>query len=322
LAVIDLSMGAGLWRVAAPVSAAVRGRARECRVSRTRAEPPPAALRPHRPPGRYPNRESHGQDRRLLPVDERAGRVRPPPRRGLTAVPAHQRRPRAGEVQGAAARRAARDAGGDRPRPQTEALRGERRHRLRVRDQGDRSLPLQLLPAVARLRRGVPADPEQDHDDRAARAAVDRAALRDARQGPRAGHGRDRQRQVDDTGGDRRLRQQEPARPHPHHRGPDRVPALARQLPDQPPRARRAHQELRGGAARRAARGPGHHPGGRAARPGDDPARARGSGDRAPGARHAAHTQRHENRRSHHRRVPTDAQEQVRTTLSESLQAA
>ena len=58
---------------------------------------------------------------------------------------------------------------------------------------------------------------------------------------PRAGDRPDRQRQVDDAGGDARQDQQRAARPHPHDRGPDRVHPPAQGLPGQPARGAQRH---------------------------------------------------------------------------------
>ena len=58
--------------------------------------------------------------------------------------------------------------------------------------------------------------------------------------------------------------------PHPHDRGPDRVPAPAQKLDRQPARDRLRRARLRARPARRAARGPRRDPGRRDARPGDD----------------------------------------------------
>ena len=55
-----------------------------------------------------------------------------------------------------------------------------------------------------------------------------------ARPGP--GHRPDRLGQVDHAGGDGQPRQRERIRAHPHHRGPDRVPARVEEVPDQPAR--------------------------------------------------------------------------------------
>ena len=48
--------------------------------------------------------------------------------------------------------------------------------------------------------------------------------------------------------------------PHHHDRGPGRVRPREQELHREPPGGRDAYQVLHGGPARRAARGPGHHP--------------------------------------------------------------
>ena len=96
-------------------------------------------------------------------------------------------------------------------------------------------------------------------------------------------------------------------RSHHHHRGSDRVRAREQELPDQPARSRHAHRRLQGRAARGDARGSGHHPGRRAARPRDRGDRDRDRGNRPPGVRHAAHDHRGVDRRSRHRSVPDRA---------------
>jgi hypothetical protein len=70
--------------------------------------------------------------------------------------------------------------------------------------------------------------------------------------------------QDDHPGQPARSRQPDPARPHRHDRGPDRVPAPPQAVRGQPARGRRRHQRLRRGAQAGAAPGPGHHPGRRA----------------------------------------------------------
>ena len=65
-----------------------------------------------------------------------------------------------------------------------------------------------------------------------------------------------------------------------------------------------AHPLVQAGPARRAARGPRHHPGRRDARPGDGLHRDRDRGDRPPGLRHAAHHDGRLDRRPDHRPVP------------------
>ena len=70
------------------------------------------------------------------------------------------------------------------------------------------------------------------------RAAVRQAARPDPRHRP------DRLRQDDDPGRDARQDQPREAAPHRHDRGPDRVPALAQEVPRQPARAARRHALL------------------------------------------------------------------------------
>ena len=67
---------------------------------------------------------------------------------------------------------------------------------------------------------------------------------------------------------------------------------------------RHAHRLVQGRAARGAARGSGHHPGRRAARPGDRRDRDRDGGNRPPRVRHAAHDDRGVDRGSRDRSVP------------------
>ncbi len=80
-----------------------------------------------------------------------------------------------------------------------------------------------------------------------------------------------------------------PARPHPHHRGSHRIRARVQALPHQPARSTPRHAGFRRGAAFGAARGSGHRAGGRNARSRDHPPRAQRRGNRPPGVRHAAH---------------------------------
>ena len=61
---------------------------------------------------------------------------------------------------------------------------------------------------------------------------------------PRARHRPDRQRQVDDAGGDDRQDQLRAARAHPHDRGSDRVHPPAQELPGEPARGAQRHQQL------------------------------------------------------------------------------
>ena len=58
---------------------------------------------------------------------------------------------------------------------------------------------------------------------------------------PGARHRADRQRQVDDAGGDARQDQLGAPRPHPDDRGSDRVHPPAQELPGQPARSARRH---------------------------------------------------------------------------------
>ena len=104
--------------------------------------------------------------------------------------------------------------------------------------------------------------------------------------------------------GDDRLLQRQPAGPHHHDRGSDRVRPRVQALPDQPARGQARHARLQRGAALGAARGPGRHPGRRDARPGDHPPGADGGRDRPPGVRHPAHQLRRQDHRPHRRRVP------------------
>ena len=139
---------------------------------------------------------------------------------------------------------------------------------------------------------------------------------------PGAGHRPDRLGQVDHARRDGQPHQRERARPHPHHRGPDRVRARVEEVPDQPARGRAAHAVVRQRAAQRAARGPGRDPGRRDARPGDHPPRA----DRAP--RPATWCSARCTRRSAAKTIdrivdvfPAAEKEMVRAMLSESLRA-
>ena len=86
------------------------------------------------------------------------------------------------------------------------------------------------------------------------------AGARDARgAAARAGarHRPDRQRQVDDAGGDDRQDQLRAPRAHPHDRGSDRVHPPAQELPGEPARGAQRHRQLhRPRCARRCARIP------------------------------------------------------------------
>ena len=116
--------------------------------------------------------------------------------------------------------------------------------------------------------------------------------------------GPDRLRQVDVAGGDDRRDQRDPARPHPHDRGPDRVPAPPQEVRREPARDRRRRAELRARPQGRPAPGPRRDPRGRDARPRDDPDRADRGRDRTPRVRHASHAGHGVHDRPHHRRLP------------------
>ena len=107
---------------------------------------------------------------------------------------------------------------------------------------GLRALPLQRLQPARRGRRGLPAHPREDPLLRRARPA---GGARDARRAAArtgARHRPDRQRQVDDAGGDDRQDQHRAPRPHPHDRGSDRVHPPAQELPGQPARGAQRHR--------------------------------------------------------------------------------
>ncbi len=235
-----------------------------------------------------------GQEQGLRPAPVgRAAADDPRPRRH----PAHQ--PAADGARGRARhgvrhheRRAAQD------------LRRDARMRLLVRHPQPRALPRQRVQPGARRRGRVPDHSVQGAVARRAERAQGVRRPDDAAARADPGHRPDRLRQVDHARGDDQPRQRERVRAHPHDRGPDRIPARIEEVPDQPARGRAAHAVVRQCAARRAARGPGLHPGRRDARPGDDTARADCRRDRPPGLRHAAHQLGGQDDRPHHRRVP------------------
>ena len=107
-----------------------------------------------------------------------------------------------------------------------------------------------------------------------------------------------------------------------HHAGrPGRVPSREQEMHDRAARTRRRLPELRLGPAARAASGPGHHPGRRNARPGDDQLRHHRRRNRPPGVQHAAHDQRAADHRAYHRHLPGRQQNQIRSMLANTLQA-
>ena len=124
---------------------------------------------------------------------------------------------------------------------------------------------------------------------------------------PRARHRPDRLGQVDDARLDDRRDQPNAHRSHHHDRGSDRVPPPPQALHRQPARDRARRDRLRRRAPRRAASGPRRDPPRRDARPRDDLDRADRGRDRPPRLRHAAHAERAEHDRPHHRRLPRRA---------------
>ncbi len=113
--------------------------------------------------------------------------------------------------------------------------------------------------------------------------------------------------EVDDARVADRRGEPNPLRPHPHDRGPDRVRAPPQAVRRQPARDRHGRVELRGGAAGGIAPGPRRDPRRRAARPRDDRRGADRGGDGPPRPRDAAHAERVEHGRPHHRRLPAGA---------------
>ncbi len=151
---------------------------------------------------------------------------------------------------------------------------------------------------------GLPDDPLRDPRLQGAGAPAGRRAL--VRQAPRAdpGHRPDRLGQVDHAGGDDRQDQQRAPRAHRHHRGPDRVPALAQEVHGQPARAARRHPLVPGRPAVGAARGPRRGADRRDARPRDHRVGAAHRRDRPPHLRHPAHQLGAPDHQPHHRRLP------------------
>ena len=98
--------------------------------------------------------------------------------------------------------------------------------------------------------------------------------------------------------------QRQPARPHHHDRGSDRVRARIQALPHQPARSPPRHARLHRGAALGAARRPGRGAGRRNARPRDHPPGADRRRDGPPRVRHAAHQLGRQDHRPYRRRVP------------------
>ena len=97
----------------------------------------------------------------------------------------------------------------------------------------------------------------------------------------------------------------QPQRPHHHHRGPDRVRAREQKCLINQREVGRAHRLVRARAARGPARGPGHHPGGRDARPRDHLARDLARPRPATSCSRTLHTNSaRQDHRPHHRHLP------------------
>ena len=118
--------------------------------------------------------------------------------------------------------------------------------RLRLRDPRRRPLPRQLLLPARLGQRRLPPRPARD--PRASTTSGVPQVLRELTAKPRGFvlvTGPDRLGQVDDAGGDGRPDQRRARGPHPHDRGPDRVPPPAQELDRQPARDRRRRPGLR-----------------------------------------------------------------------------
>ena len=279
-------------------------------VLRRRAEPP----RRVEGLGRQQEEEggAGGCSRRPRPPAEaprargRGRRVGPPPLRRPQAALAHRRRDEAhGRHARPRRRRGPRPAepgdGGAAP----QAVRGRQRLRLRLRPsrapRGSASTSSATATASSAVMRQIPS--KILTFEQLALPPVVQELLRDP-QGPRPRHRPHRQRQVHDPGRDDRLHQPHQEGAHRHPRGPHRVRAPEPGVPHQPARGRRPHPELRARPEGGPARGPGHRPRRRDARPGDDRPRPGDREHRPSRVRHPAHQQRHQRRGPHHRPVP------------------
>ena len=120
---------------------------------------------------------------------------------------------------------------------------------------------------------------------------------------PGARHRADRQRQVDDAGGDARQDQHRAPRAHPHDRGPDRVHPPAQGLPRQPARGARDTTASRTRCAPRCARTRTSCSSARCATSRRSRRRC-DRRDRPPDVRHAAHQLGGADDQPHHRRLP------------------
>ncbi|CAA9400098.1 MAG: Twitching motility protein PilT, partial [uncultured Ramlibacter sp.] len=185
-----------------------------------------------------------------------------------------------------------------------QAVRRVPRVRLLVRDRRTGPLSRQRLQPEPRRGRRVPDHPVQDPDARAAERAQDLRRPGPEAARPGAGDRPHRLGQVHHAGGDGQLPQRNRVRPHPDGGRPDRVRARVQEVPDQPARSGADDAVVRRRAEVRAARRPRRDPGGRNARPGNDPPGDDRGRDRPPGVRHAAHLQRGQDHRPDHRRLP------------------
>ena len=189
--------------------------------------------------------EANGHTARTAEDDGRAGRLRPahhaPPSPPQVRVHGHLQRLALPDLQPAETKQLVYSVLTDAQKKRFEETHGAR---LLVRHQGARALPLQRVQPARRGRRGLPADPREDPHLRRARPAAGARQPRRAAARPGARHRPDRQRQVDDAGGDDRQDQLRAPRPHPHDRGSDRVHPPAQELPGQPARGAQRHQQL------------------------------------------------------------------------------
>ena len=186
------------------------------------------------------------------------GRLRSPHRRGAAAEDSPARRRDANPRGAGDARRGGADDERDLRAEELGDLRGARRPRFRLRDGRGLAFPLQFPQADERLRRGLPAHPDEDRVARAARhPAGGEGIWRPARRA-RARHRPHRFRQIDDAGRADRLHQQQLLAAHRHHRGADRVRAQQQAQHHHAARGAGALVDFPGGAEGRAARGCRH----------------------------------------------------------------
>ncbi len=139
-------------------------------------------------------------------------------------------------------------------------VRARQRAQHRDRGQGRRPLPGQCLQAAWRSGHGDPRDQQRDPDHRAVAPATGAEGDHHAAARSGAGGRLDRLWKIDRAGVDDRSPQQQPERPHSHHRGSDRVPASAQEVDRQPARGRPGHPHVRQRAQERHARSTGCDP--------------------------------------------------------------